>query len=290
MERAEGSRFRPSVLYAGIEIARECSRSGREPLESLSHIRQGNADRTSFDYPGASEIACLHSWRIFSDHSNVKDAFRATLKRLIEADRPFWIRLLPGGRAKVINTLDADTKQCIHIADLLSFDDVSIAWWDAVTILGREWEVQERLQIGRDAERRSMARERLLLKETEMQPIWVAVDDNAAGYDIKSWCPQLSHCGNPIERYIEVKATSLFGTVHITRREWEFAETHPDHWELQVWLKEHEDPAILNTSDLRQHIALNQGAGRWSEIEVPSEILISQVCTGSSELQDRLAG
>ena len=65
-----------------------------------------------------------------------------------------------------------------------------------VTVLGREWGYEERLQIGRAAERRAMARERILLKETEMHPIWVAVDDNAAGYDIKSWHPELSHCGN----------------------------------------------------------------------------------------------
>ena len=288
MERAERNPFRPSVLYAGIEIARECARSGRGPLESLGHIRQGNADRTSFDYPSASEIACMHSWQVFSADSNVKAAFRVTLKHLIEATRPFWIRLLPGGRGKVIDTLDADTRQCIHIADLLGFDDASVAWWDAVTILGREWDIQERLQIGREAERRSMARERLLLKETNMHPIWVAVDDNAAGYDIKSWCPELPHTGDPIERYIEVKGTSLFGTVHITRREWEFAEMHPHHWELQVWLKVRGTPTILKVSDLRQHIALNQGSGRWSEIEIPSDVLVSPVCAGRSEHQDCL--
>ena len=290
MERAERSPFRPSVLYAGIEIARECSRSGRAPMESLSYIRQGSADRTSFDYPVAAEIACMYSWRVFSDHSNVKLAFRATLKHLIEAIRPLWIRLLPSGRAKVLRILDADLQQCIHIAGLLSSDHASVAWWDAVTVLGREWGYEERLRIGRVAERRAMARERILLKETKMQPIWVAVDDNAAGYDIKSWRPELLHCRNPVERYIEVKATSPLGTVHITRREWQFAETHPDQWELQIWLNKSGTPMVLKVNDLSQHIALNQGSGSWSEIAIPSEVLLSPISASCSQHQDKLGG
>ena len=288
MELVERRRFRASVLYAGIEIARESTRSGRAPMESWSYIRHGSADRTSFDYPGAAEIACMYSWRVFSDHSDIKLAFRATLKHLIEAVRPLWIRLLPGGRAKVLRILDADLQQCIRIAGLLSSDHASVAWWDAVTVLGREWGYEERLQIGRAAERRAMARERILLKETEMHPIWVAVDDNAAGYDINSWHPELSHCGNPVERYIEVKATSFLGTVHITRREWEFAERHPDHWELQIWLNKRRTPAILKVNEFRQHIALNQGSGSWSDIAIPSEILLTSISASCSQVLDRL--
>ncbi len=286
MERAERSPFRPSVLYAGIEVVRECARSDRAPMESLSYIRQGSADRTSFDYPGATEIACMYSWHVFSDHTNVKLAFRATLKHLIEAIRPLWIRLLPGGRAKVLRILDADLQQCIHIAGLLSSDHASVTWWDTVTVLGREWEAEERLQIGRDAERRAMAREQMLLRETEMHPIWVALDDNAAGYDIKSWHPQVQHRGNPVERYIEVKATWSLGAVHLTRREWEFAETHSDQWELQIWLKKSRTPTVLKVNEVRQHIAVNQGSGLWSEITIPSEVLITPNSARCSQLQD----
>ena len=290
MGRAERSPIRPSVLYAGIEVVRECTRSGRAPTEALSYIRQGDSDRTSFDYPTASNVACIHGWNVFSDHPSIKVAFRDTLKHLIENIRPIWIRLLPGGRAKVVSLLDIDLKQCIRIAGLLNSDDASVAWWDAVTVLGREWTHAERIQIGRAAERRAMARERRLLKDREMHPIWVAIDDNAAGYDIQSWRLEFRPSGEPIERYIEVKATSSLGIVHITRRQWMFAQTYPDQWELQIWLDKCKSPTILRLDDIRPHIALNQGSGSWSEIEIPSEVLLDPISASCSQPCPRLGG
>ena len=283
MERHDRSPLRPSVLYAGIEVVRECTRSSRTPTEALKHIHHGNAGRTSFDYPGASNVASNHGWAVFSDHPDVQIAFRDTLRHLIAAIRPVWIHLLPAGRARIIDIVDIDLKQCIQIAGLLSSDAASVYWWDALATLSREWEHHDRLQFGRDAERRAMARERSLLKGTNLHPVWVAIDDNAAGYDIQSWKLNLSLRDSPVEQYIEIKATSPFGTVHITRREWQFAEAHPERWELQIWQLDYETPTTLKLCDVSPHIPLERNAGSWSITKIPSAVLLTPTASRNDE-------
>lgn len=274
--------FRPSVLHAGIEVLRECTGSTRTPEEALHFIRQGSADRTSLDYPTAAAVAQVHGWGVFSAHQDVHVAFRESLHQLVLARRPLWVRLLPSGRGKVVRHLDEDLQQCLGIAGVLGFDDDAVALWDQLAMLGRKWTDEERLAIGRAAERRAMARERALLEGTSLEPVWVAIDDNAAGYDILSWKVDLRSRPVPTKRYVEVKGSSLVGTVHLTRHEWRFAEEHRERWELQVWVDGQNEPTVVGIDSVRPHIAINQGMGRWAEVEIPTEALVPSLGADST--------
>lgn len=264
--------LRPSVLYAGIEVMRECTDNDRMPGEALRFIRQGNAGRTSFDYKTAEVVAGIHGWEVFSGHHEIEAAFRQTLRHLVLLTRPTWVKLLPSGRGRVVPMLNDDLTQCLQIADLLGFSDVAISWWDELAALGRQWDEEERLAIGRIAEERAMNRERAYLDGTGLEPRWISIDDNAAGYDIRSWRLDLSRV--PREQYVEVKGSTMLGTVHLSRQQWQFAIDHPAQWELQVWLDDREEPTVLGVDNMRRHMAVNQGAGRWAQMEIPTDALV----------------
>ncbi len=273
---SEQRALRASLLYAGIEIARDMQTEGGSPGEALAYIRQGDAQRNSFDYDGAFDVAEDYGWEVFSADSDTGVAFRLTLTNLLEHTRPVWVRVLPAGRRRVVSSLDDDALQCLEIADLLGYEYEAVAWWDRLAALGRLWDEEARVAIGRDAEKRAMARERLLLAGTGKDPRWVAIEDNGAGYDIQTWRPRAGAGGDGSlsEHHVEVKGSSLTGIVHLSRGEWEFAIANADHWEMQVWLSGTDEPGVLGVDDLRSHIPDNRGEGRWAEVEISTDRLV----------------
>jgi hypothetical protein len=266
--------LRASLIYAGTEIAREQATSGRTPDEALGHIKQGAAGRRGYDYPAAFRIAAEHGWDIFSADPDAETAFRETVTRLLDLRRPLWVRVLPAGRQRVVQSLDDDTRQCLEIAGLMGTEPYVVAWWDRLAALGRMWEEETRVTVGRDAEQRAMAYEWERLAGTDRAPRWLAIEDNGAGYDIQSWRPRSADLADLHEHYIEVKGSSRNGIIHLSRGEWSFAVAHAPAWEMQVWLPEAPLPAVLTVADVNPHIPANQGEGRWAEVEIPTDRLL----------------
>jgi len=265
---------RASLLYAGIEIARECASSGRTPDEALAHIRQGESGRNSFDYAGAFEVAGEHEWAVFSPDPDVETAFRDSLSRLIELARPFWVRVLPAGRQRVVPVLGDDLLQCMEIGGLLGHEPEVVAWWDRLAAIGRQWDEEARMAIGRAAEEQTMAYERKLLDGTGKQPRWVAIEDNGAGYDVQSWRSALADAAVFEAHFIEVKGSSETGIIHLSRGEWNFAVANGSKWEIQIWLSSASTPAILKIGEVQPHIPDNHGDGRWVEVQIPTDRLL----------------
>lgn len=266
--------LRPSLVYAGTEIAREQATSGRSPDAALAHIRQGAAGRNGYDYQAAFRLAAEHGWDIFSVHPDVEYAFRETVTRLLDLARPVWVRVLPAGRQRVVMSIDDDTRQCLDIAGLMGTEPDVVAWWDRLAAVGRMWEEETRLIVGRGAEERAMVYERQRLAGTGREPRWVAIEDNGAGYDIQSWRVRGADPGELDEHFIEVKGSSRNGIIHLSRGEWGFALGHGAAWELQVWLPEAQSPAVLALADIAKHVPANQGDGRWAEVEIPTDRLL----------------
>ncbi|MCV0384723.1 MAG: DUF3883 domain-containing protein [Erythrobacter sp.] len=274
MTTGDSSLLRASVIYAGLEIARDRAASGRSPEETLAFIRQGDAHRNSFDYAGAFTLAGTHGWSVFVDSPDTAAAFRATLSNLIVSLRPTWVMVLPAGRAKIMAALDEDLVQCLEIAALLGYDDEAVAWWDALASLGRQWSDDERLAIGREAEKRAMARERALLAGTGREPRWVAIEDNTAGYDIETWRCTEAERGELAQHYVEVKGSSMIGFVHLSRGEWDFARKNAAAWELQIWLADDPEPVVLGFENVSPHIPGDQGEGTWERVKVATDRLV----------------
>jgi hypothetical protein len=272
--------LRASALYAGIEIAREREASGRSPEEALAFIREGPAARNSFDYEAAFSLAASDGWHIFSAKAETSLAFRETITAVLERAKPTWVRVLPAGRRRVTATLPPDVLQCLEIAELLGYEPEVVAWWDRLAALGRLWSEESRVAIGRKAEQRAMEYEKSRLAGTNLEPRWVAVEDNGAGYDIQTWRPQASDSADQQTFYVEVKGSSVTGIVHIGRSEWDFALAHAGVWELQLWLPERTEPLTFSTEALAVHIPTNNGDGRWAEVEIATDRLLPPAPSG----------
>jgi hypothetical protein len=150
---------------------------------------------------------------------------------------PAWIRYIPRGRLRLLDQLTRDEKQCFRAAYLLDnppLDEV-VDWWDELCAWSRAEGDQARLLRSRAAERLSLVREEQRLNSLgiDRKPYWIAIDDNGAGYDIRSY-----DRGDvePVTRVIEVKS-SISSPLRfiVTRNEWEKALKFGSAYHFHVW-------------------------------------------------------
>lgn len=100
-------------------------------------------------------------------------------------------------------------------------------------------------------------------------PLWQALESNAAGYDIPSWLDNQS----PERLIIAVKCSVLpmdSAWIHITRNEWQTAAT-AQHAVFHIWSVRSNGRSlwVRSRDDLQNHIALNQGDGEWETVRIP---------------------
>lgn len=260
--------FSPSVLYAGILQSRLRGLYDDESRISAS-LRYGPAISTRFDYVGAQEVVDSFGDRTFDDSADDAHAFRNSLWNLIDLIRPSWRRVIPLGRGAVFKLLDEDAIQSFHIALLTQTPpDLECArWWSNLDAVVRFEEVTSQEDRWRDAEFRTLVNERLRLTGTGLEPTWVSIDNNSAGYDIGSWTIS-NDCHTPRPKFIEVKSSNSRPRFFISRNEWAFARRHSKTWELQLWMSEIADPIVLDISQIEPHVAIDQGRGRWESLQI----------------------
>jgi hypothetical protein len=258
--------FSPSILYAGISEAR-LQQFGGGGSDVSTTIRYGPATIAQFDYDGAREIVNCYGDGSFDGSSSDRDAFRKSLASLIESIRPAWRRSVPFGRAAVFKLLDDDIFQSFQIASLTdALPDLECAqWWTKLEAKVRSDVADSQENQWRDAEYKTLMNERQKLTGTGLDPTWVSIDNNSAGYDIASWTITEGEI-HPSHKFIEVKYSSSLSRFFISRYEWNFAQRHPSSWELQFWLGENSDPILLDVSWLEQHVAVNRGRGLWESM------------------------
>jgi hypothetical protein len=233
------------------------------PAEAKRHLLKGEAFLSSLDYVGAFLVAESLNWNVFSADKDARVAFRDSIEQLIIQGSPPWSVSIPVGREYVRQTLDEDAWQCFVVGGLTDVAPETVAWWDRLALRVRAATNDRLLRSGREAERKSFERETSLLLATGLRPQWIALDDNHAGYDIKSWrSEESSGAGfNPV--YIEVKGSASGAEFHLTRREWQVAVERAAHWELQVWVNAISDPLIFRHPDIAPHIPMDSQGGRW---------------------------
>jgi len=200
--------------------------------------------------------------------------FTAAIDAIIEAHRPFWVRLAPGGRNSVCAALDENGRQCFRNAGLLGTSERAIVWWDQMAAAARMAQDYDRLVQGRKGERLSFEHEKALLKAQgiDKEPLWVALDDNSLGYDILSY---RWHGNHVVNRLIEVKTSSSKPPrLILTRNEWWSADRYGDAFEYHIWTFPNETLTIKSADSVRPHIPCNAGVGEWLDVEIilPDEL------------------
>jgi uncharacterized protein DUF3883 len=199
--------------------------------------------------------------------------YRACISTVLLGYPPAWLRVLTQGRSRFLQKLGRDEQSLFRQAALLDDlpDEIVLDWWDRITGRVRLDGDQDRLELARRAERLTIEKEKLRLKELgiELKPIWMGLEDNFAGFDVQSYDP-----GDPAPTnlLIEVKSTVASPLRFIlTRNEWNKAKDVGKAYCFHIWDMQ-KDPPILHVRSVAQvapHIPADSEKGKWKQVEIP---------------------
>jgi hypothetical protein len=267
-------RFSPSVIYAGIDIRKKCVTEGltsSEASDSLSH--GAPSDVTANDIVGAMNWIEMYGVQVFDFNAKEDENFRQTLRNMILALNPSWLRLAPMGRQGLLEGLPSDITQSFRIAGLVGETATpAVDWWDEISRHARQLTDLRKSELGRAAERRSFEREVEITSHMGLQPIWTSIDDNNAGYDIKTW--RLNDAGLLVAHYIEVKSSVSARRIYLSRGEAKFAERYAKSWNIDFWLGDNSTALEFSYFQILAGLPQDTETSKWTEAEINVEDLV----------------
>ncbi|MGD7075615.1 DUF3883 domain-containing protein [Ralstonia pseudosolanacearum] len=178
---------------------------------------------------------------------------------------PTWLAVLPHGRLAFRDVLTADVHECFRRAGAFAEQPTqdAVDFLDRLANVARAQANFDLVESGRSAERKSFDLEVARCAAIPGAPPveWVALDDNSAGFDIRS-----SRCldGRARPKLIEVKScrSSLLQMI-ITRNEWQTACRNRDSFVVHLWDLVANQLHELSWEYLQPHMPVDQGNGRW---------------------------
>lgn len=277
MQNATGRNLQLSMsALQGVWALKSYRRQHPELLTAqiVSSLRRTSPDDAYHDYEAALELETV----VDTVHEiEFQDFLRRSITNIIRAQTPWWLPLVAKGREKVRAALNSNEEQCFEDAELFSSfpDDEVIAWWDSLASEVRTLRQEANNLQGRVGEKLSLQYEfrRLMSEGIPVEPRWIALDDNTAGYDILSYDPGAVE---PVVKLIEVKTCSrATAQFFLTVNEWRTALERSNHYVFHVWLLPEEKLIEFSPDDIRQHVPIDQGEGEWQDavITVPFELL-----------------
>ncbi len=192
---------------------------------------------------------------------------RDMLYDYITSFHPVWSYKIPIGRSEAIFIMTEDEKACFFEAGLLDEnpDHSIVEWWDKLSLIIRKSSDERKSQIGRKGERLTILNEVL---RTGVQPHWISIDSNLAGYDVLS---QVSIEDTSV-LLIESKASeaNIEGAFcHITANEWHTAK-NSKHYKFYFWLiGANNKLAMLDPIQIEPYIPTNNATGKWKNVKIP---------------------
>jgi hypothetical protein len=230
-------------------------------VKALKHL---SVDDAYHDYEAALMLHDRLPERTPADN-DVPVFFRYALALLAQDAKPWWLRLSLFGRDRVKAALSLNEVQCFEAAGLFSSSPTTeiLEWWDTLAQGVRSANDSERLAQGRKAEKLTIDYEtqRLSALGITNRPRWIALDDNAAGYDVHSYEKGQFE---PIAKLIEVKSCSRHPTeIFITRNEWDTAIERAPHYCFHIWILPEKELVELTPTQIGGHIPDDRGNGRW---------------------------
>lgn len=261
------------------EASRICSMSAFEALRIIRGYRSSfpllNPDQLlsliarveigALDYEAATALDLITKE---IDTGNATLFFRACLEGVI-AQNEVWIRTASLGRQKFVQKLDRDQSSCFRCAGLLDEppSTETVRWWDALQSHGRQLTDEQRLLQGREAEQRSLKYEQSRLGEMgiSLRPVWMAIEDNTAGYDILSYDHGTSA---PVARLIEVKSSKSGDSFYLTKNEWRTALKFKDRYVFHIWDLRHDLLYELRAPAIAPFIPVDTDQGEWTDARI----------------------
>lgn len=269
--------FSPGVLVGSFELMRliglsavrvqeiphAYARLGGVPVDDVLASVQG-LNWMRADASGVAELTAAGIQVVKA--ASYEMQLRAAFLHYIDVVRPLWLQTASQGRMRVRMFAGTTIAQVIDEAGLTTGDSPDVVeFWDALAARARGLQVDRLTEIGREGERLTMEHER---KRTQRDPKWIALDNNADGYDVLS----VVDVDDPRRLSIEVKTTTMSegGVFHITANEWRRAiatEMHAFHlWKIR---KDSALLKVITVDQMAQHMPSDQGEGLWESVAVP---------------------
>jgi hypothetical protein len=238
-------------------------------FEAASNLcMRTNSEGTPHDYKSASQ---LHQW-LPPEIIDLDDPpeIRNMLKILIMKFDFYWANMFPLGREAVKALLTRNEYQVFRNAELFSAlpSNEVVYWWDDLSAIYRKEQINNDF---REAELKSLQLEReyLLRQDCPYEPVWVALDDNSLGYDIRSYRYVINEW---LPYAIEVKSTSTSKIrFYLTRNEGNLAGRMGQLYSLHYWLPNLSEPIKFSSSEILENIPINQGHGKWESALIEFE-------------------
>ena len=228
-----------------------------ETTQGLRWIR-ANDDGTVGVTPSGSQLLSLVGYEPMLRHA---------LLDYIDVVLPPWVQNASFGRARVLAFAGSEIAQVFVEAGLADGTDESVVvFWDELAARARGQKSGRLTAIGRHGERLSLAYEE---NRTGQKPQWVAIENNADGYDLLS----IVGAGDRRQLSIEVKTSTLgiAGTFHLTRNEWERSLEGANHV-FHLWDASENSNlrlAVVEPEEMQAHIPLDLGFGNWKTVAIP---------------------
>jgi hypothetical protein len=277
VENATGRNLQLSMsALQGVWALRSYRRRHPElqTVQVVSSIRRTSPDDAYHDYEAALELEIIVEAVQDLDFQRF---LRSCISSIVRAQQPWWMPLVPKGREKVRAALNSNEEQCFEDAQLFSTfpDNDVIAWWDSLASEVRAIRQDANNHQGRIGEKLSLEYElrRLKSEGITIDPRWIALDDNSAGYDILSY---KRGTVEPVAKLIEVKTCSrTVAKFFLTVNEWRTALERSNHYVFHVWLLPEQKLIEFSPDDIRQHVPIDRGEGEWQDalITMPLELL-----------------
>ncbi|MDC7693517.1 DUF3883 domain-containing protein [Asticcacaulis sp. DXS10W] len=261
----EGLRLMRSAIRAVPELTLESC-----PEALIAHSPQARL----YDLEAAK---ALHPLVVVDAPHETVMFYRECILAVLILKMPAFAKLMTLGRGRFIKRIKGadyrDIRSVFREAKLLddppSGDDIS--WWDLAQGRVRLNFDQEKLVRARQAESLSLAHEQAELTRLGIgrNPIWMAIEDNTAGYDVLSYRPTKVGERNLL---IEVKSTIASPLrFYISRNEWDNADQIGEAYLFHVWDMD-KNPPILHVrtvEQIRPHIPSDNQKGKWTNAQIP---------------------
>ncbi|SOY54132.1 conserved hypothetical protein [Cupriavidus taiwanensis] len=192
---------------------------------------------------------------------------RQALLDYIDSQHPSWIQNASFGRSRVLAFAGSQIAQVFVEAGLAngSTDDV-VEFWDRLSARARGQRNERLTQIGRSGERLTLKYER---SRTGVEPQWIAIENNADGYDILSVVDRSTSQKLTIE--VKTSSMGIAGQFFLTRNEWDRANESAQHV-FHLWdVSSLSGPklAVVSIDLMTSHVPVDCGLGTWESVEVP---------------------
>jgi hypothetical protein len=251
-----------------MDIRRLLISSGCTLEEVINSLFHGAATEiTSNDIDGAVGWIKRYGIDVFDCGPQEDANFRQSLQNMVYFDKPSWVRLAPRGREFFLNGLSPEIAQSFRLAELTTnTSSIVVTWWDSIISFARAALDDRKVELGRLAERRTFERELQVLSDTDVQPNWVSIENNNAGYDISTW--RFTDHAHLVKHYIEVKSSTSGPRFYLSRGEFKFASENKDRWNVDFWLGDLPHAFVITFDQIESMIPIDTPSSKWLEAEV----------------------